>query len=59
MPTIIGCDLGKASASFVIAAVTPDGTLQVEKAAHIPHEGDPFGVFCQWYRENKAADCAP
>ena len=47
---------GKASASFVIAEVTADGSMQVAKATHIPHEGDPFGVFRQWYRENDAAD---
>jgi activator of 2-hydroxyglutaryl-CoA dehydratase len=57
MGKIAGCDLGKASISFVIADVNEDGSLEIEKAAYIPHEGDPFGVFKKWYREHHVAEC--
>ncbi|MBF0232093.1 MAG: hypothetical protein HQK65_03535 [Desulfamplus sp.] len=55
---IAGCDLGKASASFVIARVRDDGSLHVESATHIPHDGNPFEVFKKWYSENKIFEYA-
>ncbi|MBC2714472.1 MAG: hypothetical protein HF978_04100 [Desulfobacteraceae bacterium] len=54
---IAGCDLGKASASFVIAKVKGDGSFDVESTAHISHEGNPFEVFKKWYRENNVGQC--
>ncbi len=55
---VAGCDLGKASAGFVVAKVEGDGTFEVESTAHITHEGNPFEVFKKWYRENNIAECA-
>ena len=55
---IAGCDLGKASASFVIAKVAGDGAFDVESTAHISHDGNPFEVFKKWYRENNVVECA-
>lgn len=55
---IAGCDLGKASASFVIAKVASDGTFDVESTAHISHDGNPFEVFKKWYRENNVVECS-
>ena len=55
---IAGCDLGKASASFVIANVKEDGSFEVENTAHISHDGNPFEVFKKWYQENNVGQCA-
>jgi len=55
---IAGCDLGNASASFVIAKVESDGTFDVENTAYISHDGNPFEVFKKWYRENNVVECA-
>jgi hypothetical protein len=55
---VSGCDLGKASASFVIASVDADGVFSVESTAHIPHDEKPFEVFQKWYRENHGGQFA-
>ncbi len=55
---IAGCDLGKASARFVLARVDEDGELAIEDVQHVFHEGDPFGRFEAWYREQQADRCA-
>jgi activator of 2-hydroxyglutaryl-CoA dehydratase/predicted nucleotide-binding protein (sugar kinase/HSP70/actin superfamily) len=55
---IAGCDLGKASAGFVIGTVDDDGTVTVEDAQYILHEGDPLGQFKTWYRDNHVDTCA-
>lgn len=57
MKKIAGCDLGKASAAFVIATITENGDFHVEKATSVSHDGNPFGVFKKWYQDNKVADC--
>ncbi|MCP5034494.1 MAG: hypothetical protein GY939_22055, partial [Actinomycetia bacterium] len=49
---IAGCDLGKVSVGFVTATVNDDGTLEVDSATHRLHDGDPLGLFLQWYRDN-------
>ncbi|MGK5090926.1 BadF/BadG/BcrA/BcrD ATPase family protein [Deltaproteobacteria bacterium TL4] len=54
---IAGCDLGKASASFVIANVNEDGSLEFEDIEYRLHEGKPFDVFQQWYLEKGIAHC--
>lgn len=54
---IAGCDLGKASASFVIANVGDDGTVAIEDTRYVLHEGDPIGRFTDWYRDNDIASC--
>ncbi|MDA1099142.1 MAG: acyl-CoA dehydratase activase-related protein [Proteobacteria bacterium] len=55
---IAGCDLGKASAGFVIATVGKDGRLEVERSDYELHDGDPLGLFKQWYRDNDVGSCA-
>ena len=55
---IAGCDLGKASASFVIARVGDHGQFVVEDVEYILHEGKPLALFQQWYREKDVATCA-
>ncbi len=58
MIKIAGCDMGKASASFVIASINGDGSVDVENTAHISHEGNPFEAFKKWYRDNNVVECA-
>ncbi len=55
---VAACDLGKVSASFVIARSDGDGSLEVEHSSSIPHEGKPLELFARWYREQRVADCA-
>ncbi len=55
---IAGCDLGKASASFVVAGINDDGHIDVEHTSHISHDGNPFDVFKKWYQEKNIAECA-
>lgn len=55
---IAGCDLGKASAGFVVVRVDDHGAILVESATRLAHEGDPFGLFKEWYRKNGIAGCA-
>jgi len=55
---VAGCDLGKATASFVIAHLDPQGGLVVEVEENIAHDGRPFDVFADWYRANDVAGCA-
>ncbi len=55
---IAGCDLGKASVGFVIATSGDDGKIEIEGAGYTLHEGDPLGLFKQWYRDNDIASCA-
>ncbi|MDP6708762.1 MAG: BadF/BadG/BcrA/BcrD ATPase family protein [Alphaproteobacteria bacterium] len=55
---IAGCDLGKASVGFVVASVGEDGRPEVEGTACELHEGDPLGLFEEWYRDNDIASCA-
>jgi hypothetical protein len=55
---VAGCDLGKASASFVLARIDDDGGLIVEDVQYAPHDGKPLDRFEQWYREKGVAACA-
>ncbi|MFQ5456972.1 MAG: BadF/BadG/BcrA/BcrD ATPase family protein, partial [Myxococcota bacterium] len=55
---IAGCDLGKASASFVTATVGDAGDVRVEDVSYQLHEGKPLALFRDWYRENDVAGCA-
>ncbi|MFZ5572560.1 MAG: BadF/BadG/BcrA/BcrD ATPase family protein, partial [Thermodesulfobacteriota bacterium] len=56
--TIAGCDLGKASASFVTACLHENGVMEVETATRVSHDGNPFGVFKTWYAEKRIYECA-
>ena len=55
---IAACDLGKASASFVIGRVTASGELQIEDVQYHLHDGQPFDYFRRWYVESDVAGCA-
>jgi hypothetical protein len=55
---VAGCDLGKASASFVLARVDDGGSLVVEDVQSAPHDGRPLERFEQWYRDKHVAACA-
>ncbi|RMF19936.1 MAG: hypothetical protein D6760_12545, partial [Deltaproteobacteria bacterium] len=55
---IAGCDLGKASASFVIAETTAEGTLRVVHHDYVLHEGKPMEALRRWYREQRVFECA-
>ncbi len=55
---VAGCDLGKATAKFVVGTVRDDGDLKIDQTWVIPHEGQPFAVFGNWYREQKIAQCS-
>ena len=52
---VAGCDLGKASASFVIATVSERGDFTVEEMENILHEGKPLEIFRKWYAEKNGA----
>ncbi|MFH1887329.1 MAG: BadF/BadG/BcrA/BcrD ATPase family protein [Pseudomonadota bacterium] len=55
--TVAGCDLGKATVGLARARVEADGTVRFEQVEHVAHEGRPFDVFCQWYRDQGIANC--
>ena len=55
---IAGCDLGKATASFVVGHLGADGRFVREHAQAAPHDGRPFEHFEAWYRDQHIADCA-
>ena len=55
---IAGCDLGKASASFVIGNVDENGSFSIEDTRYVIHEGDPVGQFKKWYVEKNIAECS-
>ncbi len=55
---VAACDLGKVSASFVIATVTAEGVAEIESAQNLPHEGRPLEAFAAWYQRHEVARCA-
>ncbi len=55
---IAGCDLGKASASFVVAKVDDSGALDLEHQRQVYHDGKPFEIFREWYQEHDVHRCA-
>ncbi len=55
---IAGCDLGKASASFVITRGDEDGVVTIESSDYQSHDGKPLELFRRWYRDNDVASCA-
>ncbi len=54
---VAGCDLGKASVSFVTAIIAQDGSVKLEDVQRYMHDGKPFEVFRRWYEENDIASC--
>jgi activator of 2-hydroxyglutaryl-CoA dehydratase/predicted nucleotide-binding protein (sugar kinase/HSP70/actin superfamily) len=56
---IAGCDLGKASAGFVVAGISDDGAFTVEETQYVDHEGKPFEAFEKWCsRQDMSQFCA-
>jgi activator of 2-hydroxyglutaryl-CoA dehydratase/predicted nucleotide-binding protein (sugar kinase/HSP70/actin superfamily) len=55
---VAGCDLGKASAKFVIGLTDPNGGIEVEKGEIAIHDGRPMEAFRDWYRRADVAACA-
>ncbi len=56
--TVAGCDLGKATAKFVLLKVCEDGSMAVNDYRCIVHDGHPLDAFKTWYREKNIASCA-
>jgi len=54
---VAGCDLGKASARFVIGTVDENGILKVEHDDHEAHGGHPFAAFDAWYLRGRIWRC--
>jgi len=50
-----GCDLGKATACFAVGRLAADGSLIVEQARVVEHDGRPFEAFATWYGQVGAA----
>lgn len=55
---IAGCDLGKASASFITATLDQGGAIAHSLVERLPHDGNPFAVFETWYRDQNIAEVA-
>ena len=55
---VAGCDLGTASARFVVARMQAGGELVVESCEEVEHGGDPLRALCDWYRRHDVASCA-
>jgi activator of 2-hydroxyglutaryl-CoA dehydratase/predicted nucleotide-binding protein (sugar kinase/HSP70/actin superfamily) len=55
---VAGCDLGKATARFVVMSLDANGNEQIESTQITPHLGQPMVVFSKWYRENSVAGCS-
>ena len=55
---LAGCDLGKATACFVVGHLDGAGEFVVDDETVVFHDGDPMGRFEAWYREADVANCA-
>ncbi len=54
---VAGCDLGKATAKFVIGAIRPGG-FEIEASEVVDHRGDALAAFRAWYRRADIYRCA-
>jgi len=54
---IAGCDLGKASASFVVIERGGKNDVEVVSSSYVLHEGRPFDAFLRWYEEEGISSC--
>ena len=54
---VAGCDLGKATAKLVVGTIQPDGTLRIDAAETVVHEGRPMEAFASWYERLGIASC--
>ena len=55
---IAGCDLGKATACFVVGHLDDDGAFVLDDHRVEFHEGGPMARFSRWYGEAGVAGCA-
>ena len=55
---VAGCDLGKATAKFVVGTLAADGQFALESRDKSVHEGKPLEAFCNWYQRRDIARCA-
>ena len=55
---VAGCDLGKATAKFVLLKIGDDGALVLEDSRLVVHNGHPLDAFREWYNEKHIASCA-
>jgi activator of 2-hydroxyglutaryl-CoA dehydratase/predicted nucleotide-binding protein (sugar kinase/HSP70/actin superfamily) len=54
---VAGCDLGKASARFVVGSVDEAGKLTLDQAEQLVHGGHPFAAFDAWYQRARIWRC--
>jgi len=54
---VAGCDLGKATAKFVLLKVGHNGSMTIEDSLCIVHNGRPLDAFRKWYHEKNIASC--
>ena len=54
---VAGCDLGKATAKFVVCRLLDDGRAEVESTEIVAHAGDPIKAFSEWYERSSIASC--
>lgn len=55
---VAGCDLGKASAKFVVGHVDEGGELSIESTSVVDHDCAPLRAFSDWYRREKIHGCS-
>ena len=55
---VAGCDLGKATAKFVIATIAAGGELTINSSEVVAHEGDCIGAVRDWYQRAGIGACA-
>ena len=54
---IAGCDLGQATARFVVGVVN-GGSVRIDSSEVVSHDGRPLEAFRAWYRRADVASCA-
>ena len=55
---VAGCDLGKATARFVVAECGEGGALSIVDRRIVRHDGDPLPGLRQWYTDQRISECA-
>ena len=55
---VAGCDLGKATAKFVVGTVDEAGELTIVSTRKVSHSGRPAEAFCDWYVAEQIHTCA-
>ena len=55
---VAGCDLGKATAKFVVGTVDEAGAFSIVSTRSVSHGGHPADAFCDWYVTEQINTCA-